>query len=132
MSLTLLSATFVLATTLGCAISPSPARERAADPWRGRAGADLTVRVENNHYEPVRVTAVWDRLDYFLGEIPANSAGTFRLPGYLLESHGGPRFLADPRGSAQDQLTAPVDCVRARTVEWRLRRNFHPSRPIVF
>jgi hypothetical protein len=93
---------------------------------------DLSVRIQNEHYDPVRVSAVWEDMDYFLGVVNPGTSAVFRLPSYLLASHGGPRFRADPQGSAQDQLTQPVNCARARWVEWRLKRNLISSRPTVF
>ena len=99
--------------------------------WPGREDLDLMVRVENRHYSQVRISAVWDRTDYFLGDVPPGATRIFWVPGHILESNGGPRFLADPLGSAQELLSTPVNCAGARWVEWRLKRNLHPTRPSV-
>lgn len=121
----------LLVTSLACVSTSTPFGKEADNPWGGRTSIDLKIRIQNDHYEPVRVFAVWEEMDFYFGEITPGSTQQFQLPGYLLESQGGPRFLADPVGSAQELLTAPVECVGARMVEWRIRRNFHASRPRV-
>jgi len=92
---------------------------------------DVNVQVHNDHYGPVLVTAVWDDMTYFLGEVGVDETRIFRLPGYLVSERGGPRFLADPRGSTQEFLTDPVPAETARWIQWTLKRNLHPSRPHV-
>ena len=92
---------------------------------------DLMVRVQNEHFDFVRVSAVWGKTHYYLGDVPPGETDTYRLPGHLLESLGGPRFLANPKGSANEQLTDPVSCEQARWVEWRVKRHLLPSRPRV-
>jgi hypothetical protein len=118
--------------TMACATTSDPFQDMADGRKGERTPWDLNVRIQNDHYDPVKISAVWEGMDYFLGMVEPGQSRTFRMPAYLLTSRGGPRFLADPEGSAQDQLTAPVDCVRARWVEWRLKRNLHTSRPTVF
>ncbi len=123
--------TCLLFLTVSCATSSNPF-DRIPGPGReGRNHVDMMVRVQNDHYLPVRVSAVWEQMDYFLGEIQPGATETIRLPGYLLESQGSPQFLADPRGSTQEFLTPPVNCEGARWIQWQLKRNLHQSRPFV-
>ena len=124
-------AALLLPFSVACATATHPFQDTGEELWARRAFADINVRVENEHYLAVRVVAVWDDMDYFLGEVAPGSTETFRLPGSLVASHGGPRLLADPRGSTQEVLTAPVACQKARWIEWRLKRNLQPSRPHV-
>jgi hypothetical protein len=92
---------------------------------------EVLLRVENKHFDPVMISAVWDRMSYFLGEVSPGATEVYQIPGHLLDSEGCPRFLAKPRGSAQEQLTAPLECEGARWVEWHLKRHLHPSRLLV-
>jgi hypothetical protein len=117
---------------MACATTSDPFQDIADGKKVERAPWDLNVRIQNEHYDPVRISAVWEGMDYFLGVVEPGGSKTFQLPSYLVAGRGGPRFRADPEGSAQDQLTAPVNCVRARWVEWKLKRNLHASRPTVF
>lgn len=127
-----LSLTFVLTLTIGCVTTSDPFADIAGGKRLGQTPMDLRVRVKNEHYDPVSVSAVFEDMNYFLGIVRPGVSQTFQIPSYILASHGGPRFHADPEGSAQDLLTQPVNCARARTVEWRIKRNLHASRPRVF
>lgn len=126
------SLTCILTLTIACVSTHDPFQDISDGKIPGRPQMDLIVRVENQHYDPVSISAVFADMDYHLGVVRPGGSQNFRLPSYILASHGGPRFRADPEGSAQDLLTQPVNCVRARTVEWRIKRNLHASRPRVF
>lgn len=125
------SIVLLLPLLAGCATTSKPFQDTGQELWARRAATDIFVRVSNDHYLPVRVTAIWEGADYFLGEITPGATEILRLPGNLTASYGEPRFLADPSGSTQEFLTDPVSCQRARWIEWRLKRNLHPSRPHV-
>lgn len=131
MSRVLLTLVFLLPMASSCATAPKSLTQASTGGWEDRGHIDLMVRVQNDHYLPVRITAVWEHMNYYLGEVVPGSTAVFQLPGYLLESRGSPKFLADPKGSAQDFLTAPVNCADSHWVEWRLKRNLHQSRPFV-
>ncbi len=121
----------LLPLAAGCAPAASSFGTSAPSVWENRENVDVMVQVENQHYDVVRVDAVWERMEYFLGEVGPGSTRTFRLPGHMLATFGQPRLRANPRGSANELLSSPVKCQHARAVEWRLKRNLHPSRPFV-
>lgn len=94
-----------------------------------RSLVDVEIRVRNDHYLPVRLTAIWPEMDYYLGEIRPGEDLVFRIPGSLVANRGNPRFLADPNGSTQEFLSDAVDMYQCRWVDWRLKRNLLGSRP---
>ncbi|NNM05019.1 MAG: hypothetical protein HKO65_07930 [Gemmatimonadetes bacterium] len=128
----LLAVPFLLLVVLGCATTSLNPFDR---PLNGKAEPfqrmDLMVRVENEHFDPVVIWAVWPQERYFLGEVQPGGVEVFRIPSHILDIQGGPKFLADPRGSVNEQLTETVDCVYAHWVRWKIKRHLIPSRPVV-
>ena len=116
---------------VSCVSTPNPFDQPRPGERNEVQRMDLMVRVENDHYDPVIVSAVWPNQRHFLGEVPPGGTEIFSIPGHILDTQGGPRFLADPRGSTNEQLTDPIDCVHARWVRWKLKRHLLPSRPVV-
>ena len=118
---------------LSCATprNPDPFQATPGEDWRTESPEDLMIRVENNHYDPVVVSAVWGTSTHFLGEIQPGATEVYWIPGHILQSEGNPRFRANPRGPALEQVTDPIRCKDARWIEWRLKRNMMPSRPVI-
>ncbi len=128
------SAVIVLALLLSSCVTHSrsnPFDLGGGEQWDSATRVDLSLRVENKHFDPVVISAVWDRTKYFVGEVSPGGTEVFQIPGHLLDVRGSPRFLAKPKGSAQEQLTAPLECDGVRWVEWRLKRHLMPSQLVV-
>jgi hypothetical protein len=122
---------FLLIPATSCMSTATPFSGPSGRDWAEVQRMDLMVQVENHHFDPVKISAVWPNQRFFLGEVLPGRTETFRIPGHVLEIEGGPRFLADPVASTNEQLTEPVNCEKARLVRWRLKRHLVPSRPVV-
>lgn len=85
-------------------------------------GFDVVINVENDHWYDMRIFVEGGiGAQKILGDVPARSARTFTLPRQLVGSSSELRLIADPRGSARQLMSKPLDLARGHNLNWQLR-----------
>ncbi len=107
------AATFLLAGCASLAAVP--------DPTAPTYGSSIQVTVENHGWSDVSVYLLQGASRRRIGEVTSMGQRTFRVPGYLLESSGQLRLMADPVGS-QDVVVSDIAAVfPGQRFEWTIR-----------
>lgn len=85
-------------------------------------GFDVVINVENDQWYEMRIFVEGGiGAQKILGNVPARSSRTFTLPRQLVGSASELRLIADPRGSARQIISQPLDMSRGHNVQWQLQ-----------
>jgi len=89
---------------------------------------DLPIEVSNDHWLPMRIWVEWPGMSRFLGDVAPGTTATYQVPRELVRRFGPLRLHADPTGSIDEVLSAPLDLAHGSRVQWRLRKVLSNSR----
>lgn len=119
----------VMSTACASARTDSPFSSTGTQPRSpSPSTADLSIEVRNQHLLAVHVWVQWPGERRFLGDVPAGTANTFRVPATMAHRFDSLRLYADPVGSVDDVLTGPIKIGHGHRIEWRLEKVLANSR----
>src|SRR4028119_925965 len=95
--------------------------------YPGESEAPPTVRVTNNNWANMTVTAVRGGTRIRLGMVTSMATQVFRLPGAVTTGAGGLRLLADPIGGSEEFLTPAVQVSRGDEVKLEIQNQLQIS-----
>jgi hypothetical protein len=85
------------------------------------SGDERTViRVTNNNWSDMTIYLVRSGTQQRLGNVPSQSTGTFIVPTHVLATASRLHLAADPIGSSQVFLSAPLLINPGQSAEWKL------------